>query len=91
MSEMTGTASTVLVVGASGGIGRAVVDHYLADAQIELVIAVSRSQQPAQFESYGERLRWQVCDYSEASIADVLHLFHNSRLVILRYFLHDVK
>jgi NAD(P)-dependent dehydrogenase (short-subunit alcohol dehydrogenase family) len=72
VSEMTGTASTVLVVGASGGIGRAVVDHYLADSQIELVIAVSRSQQAAQFETYGGRLRWQVCDYSEGSIAEVL-------------------
>ncbi|MEH6515249.1 MAG: SDR family NAD(P)-dependent oxidoreductase [Halioglobus sp.] len=84
MIEMTGTASTVLVIGASGGIGRAVVEHYLADAQTELVIAVSRSLQPAQFETYAGRLHWQVCDYSEASIAEVLQTAGPARQRITR-------
>ncbi|MFT6288067.1 MAG: NAD(P)-dependent dehydrogenase (short-subunit alcohol dehydrogenase family) [Alcanivorax sp.] len=84
MIEASGAANTVLVVGASGGIGRAVVDHYLTDSKIELVIAVSRSQQPAQYETYGERLRWQVCDYSEAAIAEVLPTADPARQRITR-------
>ena len=48
MSDVAGGSGVALVVGASGGIGRAVLDHYLAEPQLEQVIAVSRSQQPAE-------------------------------------------
>lgn len=72
MSDVAGASGVALVVGASGGIGRAVLDHYLAEPQFEQVIAVSRSQQPAELAQHGARLHWQVCDYTQASIDAVL-------------------
>jgi NAD(P)-dependent dehydrogenase (short-subunit alcohol dehydrogenase family) len=84
MGEMANTANVALVVGASGGIGRAVLDYYLAAPGFALVIAVSRSPQPAELahpsahqlahfpEQHGARLRWLVCDYTQGGIDAVL-------------------
>ena len=42
MNEETGTGRAVLVVGASGGIGKAVLEHDLQAAEYEVIFAVSR-------------------------------------------------
>ncbi len=60
-----------LVVGASGGIGRAVLQCYLQDARFAHVFAVSRGPCPDDFSCYRERLHWLRSDYSEESIASV--------------------
>ena len=59
---------TVVVVGASGGIGNAVLHNYLAQPAIKRIYAYSRSHCPADLGSCGERLQWTTGDYSEASI-----------------------
>jgi NAD(P)-dependent dehydrogenase (short-subunit alcohol dehydrogenase family) len=62
-----------LVVGASGGIGAAVLQCYLQDTRFAQVIAVSRSPCPEHFSHYHERLHWLPSDYSEESIASITH------------------
>ena len=94
MGELAERSGVVLVVGASGGIGRAVLDHYLAEPRFEQLIAVSRSQQPAELARHGARLRWLVCDYTEASIDEVLHSADDvhrqfSRVIICNGILHN--
>ena len=94
MLESAKGAGVALVVGASGGIGRAVLEHYLADPGFAQVIAVSRSQQPAELLRHGARLRWLGCDYTKASIDEVLHsaeAMHRrlSRVVICNGILHN--
>lgn len=94
MDELAETSGVALVVGASGGIGRAVLDHYLAEPRVGQVIAVSRSRQPAQLAHHGARLRWLVCDYTQASIDDVLRSADDvrrqfNRVVICNGILHN--
>lgn len=94
MSEVAEIPGVALVVGASGGIGRAVLDHYLDDAQFEQVIAISRSQQPAELARHGARLRWLVCDNTQASIDAVLRSADDvhrqfSRVIICNGILHN--
>lgn len=56
-----------LVVGAGGGIGRALVQRLLDDDGIGRVYAVSRQSQ--QVDDDSGRLRWLTCDHSDAGIA----------------------
>lgn len=60
-----------LVVGASGGIGSAVLQCHLQDTRFARVIAVSRGPCPEHFSHYHERLQWLRSDYSEESIASI--------------------
>ena len=60
-----------LVVGASGGIGAAVLDRYLQDPEYARVYAVSRAPQPAELAHADSRLEWFTSDYSEASVAGI--------------------
>ncbi|MBK6737051.1 MAG: SDR family NAD(P)-dependent oxidoreductase [Haliea sp.] len=62
-----------LVVGASGGIGSAVLQCYLQDTRFAHVIAVSRGPCPGDFSRHHGRLHWLRSDYSEASIASITH------------------
>ncbi|MEE4147189.1 MAG: SDR family NAD(P)-dependent oxidoreductase [Halieaceae bacterium] len=94
MSELKGKRRGALVVGASGGIGGAVLDHYLAAPEYELVFAVSRGARPEGLGSHGDRLRWLVCDYSESSIESVMHFVASAgvslaRVVICNGILHN--
>ena len=61
----------VLIVGASGGIGAALVRLYLEDEQLN-VLAVSRASFPADMAGYADRLRWIQCDQNEESIRAVV-------------------
>lgn len=61
----------VLVVGASGGIGTAVLDLYLQDSAYGFVIAVSRGARPAELRDFPERLCWITSDYGEDSVTEI--------------------
>lgn len=56
----------VVVIGAGGGIGQALVAHWLA-AGANPVIAVSRQQAPAGCDD--PRLHWLPCDYSDQQMS----------------------
>jgi len=57
---------SVVVIGAGGGIGAALVTHWLATGTIR-VIAVSR--QPAPAGASSPALKWICCDYSDEQMA----------------------
>jgi NAD(P)-dependent dehydrogenase (short-subunit alcohol dehydrogenase family) len=81
--QVTGDAA-VLIVGASGGIGGALVQHYLQAADTTAVIAVSRGHRPPCFETAGKRLLWRISDYTETSIAGELQWASTLGLRIIR-------
>ncbi|MCV5491129.1 NAD-dependent epimerase/dehydratase family protein, partial [Escherichia coli] len=56
----------IVVIGASGGIGAALVTHWLA-AGVGPVIAISR--QPAPAGTSSPALHWLCCDYSDEQMA----------------------
>ncbi len=60
---------SVVVIGAGGGLGSALVAHWLA-AGAAPVIAVSRQPQPAGLDS--SNLHWLRCDYSDEQLAQVV-------------------
>lgn len=60
---------SVVVIGAGGGLGSALVAHWLA-AGAAPVIAVSRQPQPAGLDSV--RLYWLRCDYSDEQLAEAV-------------------
>ncbi|HDZ8842143.1 TPA: SDR family NAD(P)-dependent oxidoreductase [Aeromonas dhakensis] len=60
---------SVVVIGAGGGLGSALVAHWLA-AGAAPVIAISRQPQPAGFNS--SKLHWLRCDYSDEQLAEVV-------------------
>ena len=96
MSEVTKEGGAVLVVGASGGIGRAVLDHYLQAPEYNLVFAVSRGARPDSLRTHGERLRWLVCDNTEPSIESVMHSIESlgvrlTRVVVCNGILHNER
>lgn len=81
----------IVVIGASGGIGAALVAHWLA-AGIGPVIAISRQPAPAGLSSPG--LHWLCCDYSDeqmvAAVARIAELAPKPhRVVICNGILHQ--
>jgi len=60
-----------MVVGASGGLGGAVLGRYLADTSYQRVVAISRGVRPSRWAAYGQRLQWLTSDYSEESITTI--------------------
>ena len=66
----TRTGAAALVVGAGGGIGRALVEQLLQEDSISRVYAVSR--QPQLLEDSGGKLCWFSCSHSDADIAAVV-------------------
>lgn len=83
-----------MVIGASGGIGSAVLDGFLQDAAFQHVIAVSRSPRPDATSHHTDRLQWVCSDYSEASITAITTALAQSgfalrRIVICNGLLHS--
>ena len=66
----TGPASAALLVGAGGGIGRALVEQLLQDDSVSRVYAVSRQSQL--LEDGDGKLCWLNCSHSDADIAAVV-------------------
>lgn len=90
MAELNG--QHVLIVGASGGIGAALVRRYLEDENLT-VLAVSRAQAPVESSEYDGRLRWIQCDQSEEAIQALVGEIaasgaHLHRIVICTGVLH---
>ena len=93
-TESTTPGTAALVVGASGGIGAAVVHRYLDDPTFTRVFAVSRGAQPAESGVVGSRLVWLTSDYSEASVAGIAeqitqHDCQLRRVIICNGILHN--
>lgn len=69
-------SSTALVLGASGGLGQAMVAKFLTDPAIERVIAVSRNQQTEDLSAawiFNSRLIWiQLAHYTEQEMAEAV-------------------
>ncbi|MEZ5569512.1 MAG: SDR family NAD(P)-dependent oxidoreductase [Halioglobus sp.] len=63
------TGSAALIIGASGGIGAALVARFLADNSIQTVIAVSRSASAPNSVAGADKLLWLPCDSSDDAIA----------------------
>ena len=87
----TGTGTAALVVGAGGGIGRALVKQFLDDDRISRIYAVSRQQQLV--EDGSGKLCWLSCDHSDSGIADVVEKMTGegamlSRVVLCTGLLH---
>lgn len=85
---------TALVVGASGGIGAAVLQQFLDSGQFTRVVAVSRAERPVSLARYEDRLRWIHSDYSEESIAAATDVIASAdvqlrRVVICNGILHQ--
>ena len=81
----------VVVIGAGGGIGQALVAHWLAMGA-NPVIGISRQRAPVGFDDPG--LHWLSCDYSDQQIsgcaAHIARLVPNLRhIVICNGFLHQ--
>jgi len=86
--------NAALVVGASGGIGAAVLHRYLDDPTFTRVYAVSRGAQPAESGVVDSRLVWLTSDYSEASVASIAeqitqHDCQLRRVIICNGILHN--
>jgi NAD(P)-dependent dehydrogenase (short-subunit alcohol dehydrogenase family) len=93
---MTATISTdaALVVGASGGIGAAVLQQLLESGQFARVVAVSRADRPDNLAQHWDRLWWIHSDYSETSIAAAIEAIASAdwelrRVVICNGILHQ--
>ena len=72
---MTDTARCALVLGASGGLGAALVVEFLADPAITQVIAVSRKGQPLSLsvsDDVTNKLVWIQTEYDEQSMTTVV-------------------
>ena len=84
----------VLIVGASGGIGRALVRHYLDGDESLCIFAVSRAASRPDGLLSDSRVHWLQCDHSEESIQEIVAELvasglHVHRVVICTGVLHS--
>jgi NAD(P)-dependent dehydrogenase (short-subunit alcohol dehydrogenase family) len=63
-----------LVLGASGGIGSAVMRQFLEDSRLDKIVAVSREKQPQdmQWGASKSKILWIQCRYDETSMTDTV-------------------
>jgi NAD(P)-dependent dehydrogenase (short-subunit alcohol dehydrogenase family) len=90
VDEMTTAA---LVLGASGGLAQAIIRELIADAEIDMVIAVSRSPAPRDFTRGPAAPLWIETEYSEPAMAAVVEQLQPfagriTRVVICHVILH---
>ena len=93
---MTSAGRCALVLGASGGLGSAMVSEFLNDPEIDKVFAVSSRKNPVG-SSEGQnqsKLVWLQAEYSETQMADtVSHLIPHagmfSRVCVCHGLLHS--
>ncbi len=86
--------SATVIIGASGGIGSALVSRYLAQSNCETVFAVSRLPPPSSAAGSDTRVHWLVCDSSEEDVKRVVAELVSSglnlhRIVICAGLLHN--
>mgnify|MGYP006113314993 CR=1 FL=1 len=86
--------SASVIIGASGGIGDALVRRYLALGDCETVFAVSRTSQTSSVALSGTRLRWLLCDSSGEDVKRVVEELVSSglnlrRIIICTGLLHN--
>ena len=96
MSHKSSSAqqSASVIIGASGGIGDALVRRYLALGDCETVFAVSRTSQTSSVALSGTRLRWLLCDSSGEDVKRVVEELVSSglnlrRIIICTGLLHN--
>ncbi len=94
---MTDISRNALVLGASGGLGQAVVAKFLTDPKIDKVIAVSRNPQTDDLSApwiSNSRLIWiEIEEYTEQAMAEVVAQLDNykgrlCRVVVCHGLLH---
>lgn len=93
----TAATRNVLVLGAGGGLGQALIARFLSDPEVGMVIAVSRSGQTKDLSApwlSQSRLVWIQSQYDEQSMLEVVgKLAHYagtfSRVCICHGILHD--
>ena len=87
--------NSVLVLGASGGLGQAMVKKFLADPKVDLVVAVSQQIQASVPElPVRDDLVWIQSEYHEQAMAEVIVQLDPfkatfSRVCICHGILHD--
>ncbi len=88
--------AVALVLGASGGLARAIIAELMADAGIETVVAVSRNPLPEQLTEAqaNRRVQWITSDYNETDMAAVVEQLQPysgriSRVCICHGILHS--
>ena len=95
---MNSAGRCALVLGASGGLGSAMVSEFLNDPEIDKVFAVSSKKNPVgSNEGQNQsKLVWLQAEYSETQMADtVSHLIPHagtfSRVCVCHGLLHSDK
>lgn len=89
------TENTVLVLGASGGLGQAMLKNFLADPEVDRVIAVSQQSRNLAPELQAEdALIWIQSDYHEQAMIEVIAQLEPfkgtfSRVCVCHGILHD--
>ena len=93
---MSDVARSALILGASGGLGSAMVAEFLNDPAIGQVVAISSKQYPAGLEEYhtAGKLVWLTSQYNERAMADVVDQLASyagafSRVCICHGLLHS--
>lgn len=81
---------SILIIGGSGYIARALIDKLLETTPPEQLVVVSRSEQP----QHVQGLSWHQSDYSESSMASLVNHFKDAALQFHQVFichgiLHD--
>jgi NAD(P)-dependent dehydrogenase (short-subunit alcohol dehydrogenase family) len=90
----TSESRSALVIGAGGGLGRALLTEWQAEADIDTVIGVSRQPPATSPQALQPGIKWIQSDYSEASISHVCQQLaeldqKTSRVCICNGLLHN--